>query len=444
MAGVRRMIPRPDHPLLHSFLPAGTLPAHAALMPAKNYHVRQAAVSALHAWAKGHDYAESLIERHAQRRMLASPDRHLLQAILFGVLRHRRLLDHWIGKLREGRLDPEVRDVLRVGLCQILVLGIPDHAAVNETVEAAKANVRSLVNAVLRRAITSRKRLLEEVDDLPPAVRHSHPDWLHKRWKSAYGKAGALALMEWNNQPAETFFRVNPLAPPEGNLPGTAVPGAPGFHQLEGPLPGALLAGGAVYIQDPATRHAVELLDPRPGEHILDACAAPGGKAFLIAAALGGADTLTCTDSNPKRLPRLRDNLERLHATGATIETHDWTQPAPAGWHGAFDGILLDVPCSNTGVIRRRVDVRWRLQAPDLERLARTQRTILEHALACLKPGGRLVYSTCSIEAAENSALVEAFLADHPALRLAATRSALPFTDHTDGAFAARIERPDG
>src|SRR5690606_25064392 len=124
----------------------------------------------------------------------------------------------------------------------------------------------------------------------------------------------------------------------------------------------------------------VELLDPKPGERILDACAAPGGKAFLIAAALGSADGLVCSDSNEKRLPRLRENLERLHATGVTVEAHDWTKPAPAQWHGAFDAILLDVPCSNTGVIRRRVDVRWRLQVPDIEKLAVTQRKILENA----------------------------------------------------------------
>ena len=113
-------------------------------MSAKNFHVRQAAVSALRAWAKGHDYAESLVERHAQRRMLSPSDRGLLQAILFGVLRHRRILDHWITKLRQGKLDAETRDVLRVGLCQILILNIPDHAAVNETVEAGKAPVRPL------------------------------------------------------------------------------------------------------------------------------------------------------------------------------------------------------------------------------------------------------------------------------------------------------------
>jgi 16S rRNA (cytosine967-C5)-methyltransferase len=410
-------------------------------MSAKNFHVRQAAVSALRAWAKGHDYAESLVERHAHRRMLSSADRGLLQAILFGVLRHRRLLDHWIGKMRDGKVDPETRDVLRVGLCQILILGLPDHAAVNETVEAGKASVRGLVNAVLRRAILSRQRLMDEVADLPPTVAFSHPDWMFNRWKSAFGKKNALALMEWNNQPSETFLRVNPLAPAAAEIPGEPVVGAPGFYRIEGQPPGALLASGAIYIQDPATRHAVELLDPQPGERILDACAAPGGKAFLIAAALGSAGNLVCTDSNEKRLPRLQENLERLHAGKTTIAVHDWTKPAPAEWHGAFDGILLDVPCSNTGVIRRRVDVRWRLQAPDIEKIAVTQRKILENALPCLKPGGRIVYSTCSIEPEENLGQVEAFLTAHPDCRLEATREALPFRDGTDGAFAARITR---
>ena len=410
-------------------------------MPAKNFHVRQAAVSALRAWAKGHDYAETLIERHAQRRKLSSADRALLQAILFGVLRHRRMLDHWIGKLRTGKLDAETRDILRVGLCQLLILGLPDHAAVNETVEAGKASVRSLINAVLRRATLAKKRMLDDVDDLTPAVIHSHPDWLYNRWRQAFGKKQALALMEWDNLPSSTYFRVNPLAPPAENLPGTPLPQAPGFYQLEGSIPTALLASGAVYIQDPATRHSVELLAPRPGEKILDACAAPGGKAFLIAAALGSADGLFCTDSNEKRLPRLEENLERLHAGKASVSVHDWTLPAPPEWHHTFDAILLDVPCSNTGVIRRRVDVRWRLQAPDIDKIAITQRKILENAAACVKPGGRLVYSTCSIENEENQGQVDAFLAAHPEFTLAATGGALPFRDQTDGAYAARLQR---
>ncbi|MFT3991101.1 MAG: transcription antitermination factor NusB [Luteolibacter sp.] len=411
-------------------------------MPAKNYHVRQAAVSALHAWAKGHDYADTLIERHAQRRKLSSADRGLLQAILFGVLRHRRVLDLWISKLRQGKIDAETRDILRVGLCQLLILGLPDHAAVNETVEAGKANVRPLINAVLRRATLSRKRLLDTLneDDLSPAIVHSHPDWLYNRWRAAFGKKSTIELMEWNNSPAETFFRTNPLAPEQpAEIPGKPLEGASGFYQLEGSLPTSLLASGSVYIQDPATRHSVELLAPKPGERILDACAAPGGKAFLIAAALGSANDLVCTDSNEKRLPRLQENLARLHAGNAQISLHDWTQPAPEKWHAAFDGILLDVPCSNSGVIRRRVDVRWRLQAPDIERITHTQRKILENAVPCLKPGGRIVYSTCSIEKDENLALVEAFLADHPEFKLADHREILPFKDGTDGAFAALL-----
>lgn len=410
-------------------------------MPSKNLHVRQAAVSALRAWAKGHDYAETLVDRHAHRRQLSSADRGLLQAILFGVLRNRRLLDHWIGSLREGKLDPETRDVLRVGLCQILLLGIPDHAAVNETVEAGKSAVRGLINAVLRRATTQRKRLLDEVADLPPPVAFSHPDWLYNRWKSAFGKKEALALMDWNNRPAEVFFRVNPLTVPPSELPGSPLADAPGFHRLEGSVPGALIQSGAIYIQDPATRHSVDLLAPQPGERVLDACAAPGGKAFLIAAALGGAQGLVCTDSNEKRLPRLQENLERLHAGTAAVSTHDWTRPAPPDWHGAFDAILLDVPCSNTGVVRRRVDVRWRLQAPDIGKISQTQRKILENALPCLKPGGRLVYSTCSIEEEENRGVVSAFLTDHPEMELREIREALPFRDGTDGAFAALLAR---
>ena len=407
-------------------------------MPAKNFHVRQAAVSALRAWAKGHDYAESLVERHAQRRMLSSSDRALLQAILFGVLRHRRVLDQWIGKLRDGKLDAETRDVLRVGLCQLLILNIPDHAAVNETVEAGKAPVRSLINAVLRKAITSRKRLMEELDEMPPAVLHSHPDWLYNRWRKSLGKATANAILEWNNQPAETFFRLNPLVKTDAEIPGEKLNHAPDYFLLEGKLPTPLLASGAIYIQDPATRHSVELLAPQPGEKILDACAAPGGKAFLIAAALGGGAGLTCTDSNEKRIPRLEENLSRLQIVADEISIHDWRKPAPQRFHTAFDAILLDVPCSNTGVIRRRVDVRWRLQPADIEALALIQMEILENALPCLKPGGRIVYSTCSIEETENLALVKSFAQKYH-LKLGKIIQITPAEHGTDGAFTAVI-----
>ncbi|MGB6220719.1 RsmB/NOP family class I SAM-dependent RNA methyltransferase [Haloferula sp.] len=402
---------------------------------------RRAAVSILRAWEKGHVYADGLIERHASRNELSSSDRGLLNAIVLGVLRHRRLLDHWIGKLRKGKLDHETRDILRVGLCQLLILNLPDHAAVFETVELGKSRSRGLINAVMRRAAGSREKLLD-ISELPPAVAFSHPDWLYNRWKKAFSKEAVIDLMAFNNAPAPTIARVNPLAEHlEVPSSDSEIELPPGYFEIDGKIPADLLAKGQIYITDLATRHCVELLDPKPGEQILDACAAPGGKAFLIAAAQGSGRDLTCTDSNEKRLPRLEQNLERLRITGRAIEVHDWTHPAPSKWHGAFDGILLDVPCSNTGVFRRRVDVRWRLQPEDITRLTKTQTSILENALPCLKPGGRIVYSTCSIEAEENDALIASFLAVHPDLRLEKQHHALPQTDGTDGAYAALLVR---
>ena len=403
---------------------------------------RRAAVSILRAWTKGHAYAENLIERHASRNDLSSADRALLNAIVLGVLRNLRLLDHWIGQLRKGKLDDETRDILRVGLCQLLILELPDHAAVFETGELGKSAGRGLINAVMRRAAATKKKLLD-LSEVPPTVALSHPDWMLKRWSKAFGKQEAIELMEFNNHPAPVIARINPLSAGSAGLEtGPDLPA--GFFQIEGPIPTQLLASGAIYIQDPATRHCVELLDPQPGERVLDACAAPGGKAFLIAAAQGGGKDLVCTDSNDKRLPRLRENLERLQIKDSTIDCHDWSTPAPAKWHGAFDAILLDVPCSNTGVFRRRVDVRWRLKPSDITDLAKLQRQIIENALPCLKPGGRLVYSTCSIEAEENDALIEALVADHPELKLEASRQALPQRDGTDGAFAALLRlKPD-
>lgn len=415
-------------------------------MSSQATNVRRAAVSALRAWAKGHTYMDSLIERHAAKNSLTRQDRALLQSIVSAVLRNRRVLDHWIAKLRRGKLDHETRDILRVGLSQLLILGIADHAAVNETVNCGKAPVRGLINAVLRQAITRRKRLLEELDDLPAPVRYSHPDWLYNRWRRTFSKKNATSLLEWNNQPAPTIGRLNPLkenalAAVESYDKASPVKGLDGYFQIDGPPPGEWMKEGLVYIQDPATRHCVDLLQPKPGEKILDACAAPGGKSALLAAAMNNQGELLCTDSNEKRLPRLETNLERLGITMAKVQLHDWTEPAPEEWKESFDAILLDVPCSNTGVMRRRLDARWRLRGEDIVNLSQIQESILRHALPCLKPGGRLVYSTCSIEPDENHDLLTRFVAQYPEWQIEKERQALPFRDQSDGAYAARITR---
>jgi len=391
-------------------------------------NVRRAAVSALRAWAKGHVYADSLIERHAERNHLSSQDRALFKAILTGVLRNRSLLDHWIGLFRKGKLDPETRDVLRVGFFQLLILRIPDHAAIYETVECARKPVQGLINAVLRKAAHCRMRLLRELPEVELAIQYSHPHWLWKRWKKLFGKENTVALMDWNNQPAETFYRPNLLnLPPEGAAEPTNAAEA--------------IATGQYYITDPSTSHAPELLAPQAGETVLDACAAPGGKAVHMAGLMKNEGRLVCMDSNEKRLPRLTENLERCGVTIAEVSQHDWREVAPSDWHDSFDAILLDVPCSNTGVLRRRVDARWRLQKIDIENLGVIQKEILREAARCVKPGGRIVYSTCSIDPEENIDLVTRFVEENPEFRLGESKQILPFQDGTDGAFAALLYR---
>jgi len=396
------------------------------LVPKPQKNVRRAAVSALRAWSKGHVYADSLVERHADRNHLSPPDRALLKAILMGVLRHRSLIDHSISTARKGKLDSETRDILRVGVCQLLVLKIPDHAAIYETVECARAPVRGLINAVLRRVAHYRARFVREMGELEPATQYSHPHWIYKRWKKLFGPKNTEVLMDWNNVPAETHLRPNLLSPPPADQP------EPEDHI-------AAVESGHYYITDPSTARAPELLAPQPGETILDACAAPGGKAIQLAGLMESQGRLLCTDSNEKRLPRLNENLTRCRVTNAEVEVHDWTKPAPEKWHGLFDGILLDVPCSNTGVFRRRVDVRWRLKAQDIEDLTKIQTQILGNALPCLKPGGRIVYSTCSIDPEENLDLINNFIKEHPTLTLKDHHQLLPFQDDCDGAFAALL-----
>ncbi len=410
-------------------------------MPKQEKNVRRAAVSILRAWSKGHDYAESLIERHAFKNDLKGSDRALLQAIIMAVLRHRNLLDYWIGKIRQGKIDHETRDILRVGIAQIMILRIPDHAAVNETVNCGRKPARGLINAILRKTLLLRKRFFEDLENAPLPIQFSHSEWLWKRWRKDFGLDATVKLAEWNNKPAENFVRINPLLPKELDLEALALEPTqdPRFYHVSEKLPLKEVKAGHLYIQDLATRHAIDLLAAKPGEHILDACAAPGGKACMMAADMENKGTLLCTDSNEKRLPRLTENLERLGVSCAEMETHDWTQPAAAKWKGAFDAILADVPCSNTGVIRRRVDVKWRLKPEQITELVQLQREIVSNLLPCLKPGGRLIYSTCSVDPEENEKQVAYFLKTFPELSCEKCIAATPFTDETDGAFAAEF-----
>ncbi len=411
-------------------------------MPKQDKNVRRAAVSILRAWSKGHDYAESLISRHATRNNLAPNDRALLQAIIMAVIRHKNLLDVWIGKIRQGKLDHETRDILRVGFAQLMILRIPDHAAVNETVNCGRSATRGVINAVLRKALLLRKRFMEDLENLPLPIQYSHPEWLWKRWRKQFGLNNTTALAIWNNDPADNFVRINSLRPAPLDLDALQLEPTSDarFYKVNDKLPLEEVQAGHLYIQDPATRHAVDLLQAQPGETILDACAAPGGKACMIAEQMENKGELYCSDSNEKRLPRLESNLQRLGVSNAQVLAHDWTTPAPKELIGKFDAILADVPCSNTGVIRRRVDVKWRLKPEQFAELQELQQNIIENLLPCLKPTGRLIYSTCSIDTEENQGTVKNLIQTHPHLTCKTDVSITPFADHSDGAYAARID----
>lgn len=407
-------------------------------------NVRRLSVEVLEAWQKTPRFAADLLDDKTRQTALSGPNAAFLHDIVLTTLRNLNLLDHWIGHLTSGRhLDHRTRWVLRVGLSQLLLLGVPSHAAVNETVAAA-GRASGLVNAVLRRAGREMDSLLAGREALPLAVAFSHPEFLVRRWIKTMGKAKTEALCQWNQEPAQTFVRLNRLhedaAEKLSAIPGlTPHPAVEDFF-LTTSVPREALKAGLCYAQDPSTAVAPGMLAPRPGETVLDACAAPGGKTAILAQAMCGEGRLVACDSSPARLTRLRENLTRLRVHNAQVMQHDFLgqDPPPFG-DLLFDRILLDVPCSNTGVMRRRIDVRWRLQEEEFVELARTQRGIVESALRYLKPGGSLVYSTCSIDPEENQQVVKAVLADHPELEMIESRLVFPPKDQMDGAYAARL-----
>ena len=338
----------------------------------------------------------------------------------------------------------ELRAALLVGAAQLLVLNVPDHAAIAETVQAAKPigkGAAGFVNAVLRRLQRERGALAEALARQPAHIRLNLPKPLWERWRRDLGPDRAAAVAEALATPPRTALR--PL-PPFGPPPGCeAHPDDPGFFLVPNGVRVEAVEGfaeGRFVVQDPATRHALDLLDVRPGLRVLDACAAPGGKTAQIAARLAPWPEGTCLTANepdPARAKTLRDTLGRCGFLGRVAVSERPAQELA----GRYDRILLDVPCSNTGVFGRRPDARWAWTPRRLARVVALQREILSACARLLAPGGRLVYSTCSIEPEENLGQMERFLGENPDLQLLDARLTLPSPTH-DGSFAAALTRP--
>ena len=422
------------------------------------------------------------------------PDRALCQEIVYGVTRWQATLDWLIARKTGGRKQkPALQNLLRLGLYQIFWLDrIPNHAAVNETVELARQNgfgaQAGFVNAVLRgylREADATKKLLDELKTTQPALGWSHPEWLVTRWQKRWGAGRTAQLLEWNNTPPKTFARVNTLKFRRGEFRRDELHESPNksaensgrrvtppsefkdagdlltrwrdenveydfvrrdwleenlvFELKSHPSVGSLASfrDGWFYIQDPGTLLAACKLGPQPGETILDFCAAPGGKTTFIAQLMNNQGRVIAQDVSDERLKWIQENCQRLGVTCVETVLPSTLDPQPS----TFDRILVDAPCSNTGVMRRRVDLRWRIQPEEIKRLRTAQLDLLQQAATQVKPGGVLVYSTCSLEPEENGGVVEQFLSERADFKLDYEHELLPFVDNVDGAYVARILR---
>ena len=443
-------------------------------------HARIAAVRVLERVERAGAYADLALSGALRRSGLAPRDRAFVTELVYGTLRWRGHLDALLRAVLvrpNERLEALVTTLLRVGAYQMVFEhSVPSAAAVDQTVRCARAlgvsRAAGLINAVLRRLARGHETIpmpsLEEdpCGHLVDAL--SLPAPIAERWLAQLGPEEAARLAEASNRVPPLVARLNPLRTNREALLEelrTRLPDAKacrlaplgvdlGHHGFPGHDPAFL--DGRFTIQDEGSQLVVELLDPQPGEHILDVCAAPGGKASAISERLGSTGRVDAYDRNPRRLALVARSARRLGLTNLRTREVDATQPLPD--EGTlFDRVLVDAPCSGLGTLRRNPDARWRFDEANVDRLVEIQQQILRRAAATLRPGGTLVYSTCTLLAEENEAVVEGFLEEakdfipcepealpevvQPLIDHAGWFSTWPHRNDTDGFFAARLER---
>ncbi len=399
---------------------------------------------------------------------MSAADRGLCQELVYGIVRRQATLDWLIARKTDGREQKAaLQNLLRLGLYQIFWLDrIPLHAAVHETVELAKREgfgpQAGFINAILRnylRESDATRKILADLKNSNPAVGFSHPQWLVEKWQKSCGNESTQQLLEWNNTPPKTFARVNTLKTDatkliekwrEENVEYDFVRrdflSGPDLEaiifELKSHPPLTSLESfriGWFYVQDPGTLLAPLELAPKARETVLDLCAAPGGKTTFMAQQMRNEGKIIACDVSPERLKLIQENCERLGVTCVeTVLNHQLSTITHQ--RSKFDRILIDAPCSNTGVLRRRVDLRWRVAPQEISRLQQTQLDLLKLSAPMLKPNGVLVYSTCSLELEENSIVIKEFLNAHKNFTLERERELLPFKDNVDGAFVAVLK----
>ena len=324
------------------------------------------------------------------------------------------------------------------------------HHAVERSKGLTRSHEQGFLNAVLRKLAPV---LSSQSDSSDLAIRYSHPSWLVQHWVETLGEKDCEALLEWNQRIPGLYFKIPQRSE---SLPSSLKPSSwKDFYVIDKSANWKrelepLLNSGNAYIKDPSTRLAPELLAPQPGEQVLDLCAAPGGKAFDLANAMNRSGQIVTVDLPGNRIARLRENLDRItndQLQTAIVEA-DLTELSKQdfetrGLPGQYDAVMLDAPCSNTGVIQRRTDVKWRLKESDIEDCAKLQQQLIHSAARFVKPGGRLVYSTCSIEPIENRQIIDGFLSSKSgqSFNLAREEISLPWQSRHDGASAFLLEK---
>jgi 16S rRNA (cytosine967-C5)-methyltransferase len=424
-------------------------------------------------------YADLALHGALSRSDLSAPDRALATELVYGTLRWRGSLDYVLSQVLDrdlAKLEPVVLSILRTAAYQLVRTDrIPVSAAVDQAVRCTRAagadRAAGLVNAVLRRVAEAREHVPWPDAEKDPIGHLAHalslPTWLAERWVEQFGVAEAIALAAASNEVPPRAVRANrrrttaealleALRPTHsGARRARFAPDGVVLDQRGHPGSDPLFLSGQYTVQDEASQLVVELLDPQPGERVLDACAAPGAKTTAIAERVGDAGTVVALDRHPRRLGLVRRDARRLGLAG--IETHERDASRPLADLGPFDRVLVDAPCSGLGTLRRNPDARWRIQPRDVERLAELQGAILRQAASVLRPGGTLVYSTCTVLPEENQRVVESFLRSSSGFRSAAREAVpaalapllddasrlrtLPHRHEMDGFFAARIER---
>jgi 16S rRNA (cytosine967-C5)-methyltransferase len=386
---------------------------------------------------RGGRFAEHALSDRLQQETVSAQDRGLATELVYGVLRWRDRLDSIIQRCLqrpEKRLQADVREILRIALYQLVLLDkIPNHAAVDQAAVQSRARCGNqsvgFVNAVLRNAV----RNLRAVDPQPEddiaslATFFSHPAWLVGRWVEHFGPRATRRILDWNNTPAPLELRVNRLkSTPEQvtelmKRQGVTVQQIPGLEDglrissLNGPV--AALQGyaeGFFSVQGSASQMVAPLLKPAPGDRILDACAAPGGKTAHLAALTANRARITATDVDRSRVDETRKNLERLGVQGVEVMRGDATNSEFISGLGKFDRILLDAVCSNLGVLRHNPEAKYRLGPDAPGAFGKVQVQMLDATAAALKPGGILLYSVCTGTSQETRQVTEQFLQVHP------------------------------